>query len=182
MTVARVLEPRRIIKESLKCWLPLTPPTSWHPPSSTLSGFLFFHSFILPSLLFDFCTRPQIEEVVCTQTEAGWDAARRTGEAETRAAALNVPLEQQFLWWEIMWRASGKGSGEGMRGCGGGGGVLRRGKKVFVCLWFGGDGSLCRSHNADINYNPAAYLCCASASNLESFIFHSLCRASDRRK
>lgn len=55
---------------------------------------------------------PQIEEVVCVETEAGWNAARCTGESwNFSRRALNVPLEQQFLWWEIMRRAAGKGSG-----------------------------------------------------------------------
>lgn len=67
------------------------------------------------------------------QTEAGWNTARCTGEAETWAAALNVPLEQQFLWWE-MWRASGEETGGASEGDVEGEGGLRQGKKVFVCL------------------------------------------------
>lgn len=39
----------------------------------------------------------------------------------------------------------------GENGGSGGGGVLRRGKKVFVRLWYGGDCSLCFSYALGIS-------------------------------
>lgn len=62
----------------------------------------------------------------------GWleHCALHWGSRNLSPCALNVPLEQQFLWWEIMWWASVKGSG----------GVLMQGRKGGVCVLGNGGG------------------------------------------
>lgn len=70
-----------------------------------------FYSPVLPHSLPSF-TLLQIKEVVCVQTNTGWKTVPHWESRNMSPSALNVPLEQQFLWWEIMWWATVKGSGE----------------------------------------------------------------------
>lgn len=71
-----------------------------------------FWNLVLPHSLLS-STSLQIKEVVSVQTNTGWKTVLCAGKSRnTSPSALNVPLEQPFLRWETMWRATGKRSEE----------------------------------------------------------------------